>query len=81
MSTQVNLNDEAWEDMEDDAEALLDEWLVKEGDTVTEGQHIANVMLVKSSHEILAPVSGTVAKLLVAAEDNFPKGQPLAEID
>ena len=81
MATVVGLNDDAWEDVENDAEALLDEWLVKEGDSVTTGQCMANVMLIKASHEILSPVDGIVSKLLVEAEENFPKGQALCEIE
>lgn len=81
MSIEVILDDAAWEDVEDDAEALLDEWLVKEGDAVTAGQVIANVMLLKTGHEIAAPVDGTIGKLLVAEEDSFTRGQPLAEIE
>jgi len=80
MTTVVSLNDEAWEDVEEDTTALLDEWHVSEGETVSEGQCIANVMLIKSNHEILAPVAGIVRKIHVHAEDNFGKGDPLAEI-
>ncbi|PLW69854.1 lipoyl domain-containing protein [Pseudohalioglobus lutimaris] len=81
MTTIVKLAAEAWEDLEDDAEALLDEWLVSEGDTVSAGQVLANVMLIKTTHEISAPVDGTVVKLLVAEEDSFGRDQPLAEIE
>lgn len=80
MSTLVMLNDDAWQDVEDDAEALLDEWLSKEGQQVNAGQHIATVMVIKTSHDILAPVDGTLSKLLVAEEENFSRDQALAEI-
>jgi len=80
MTTVVSLNDEAWEDVEEGTEALLDEWHVSEGETVSEGQCLANVMLIKSNHEILAPVAGIVGKLHVQAQENFGKGDPLVEI-
>ena len=80
MSTHVVLDDIAWKGVEPDAEALLEEWLVSEGDTVTAGQAIANVMLLKASYEIAAPVDGTMGKLLVAEDDSFRRGQLLAEI-
>lgn len=80
MTTVVYLNDEAWEDVEEGTEALLDEWHVSEGDEVSEGQCLANVMLIKSNHEILAPMAGVISKIHVQAEDNFGKDQPLVEI-
>jgi len=78
--TDVVLKAEAWEDVEEGTEALLDEWLVGEGDSVTEGQIIANVVLVKTTHEIEAPAAGVVQKIEVAEQDNFAKDQVLAVI-
>ena len=77
----IQLQDEAWEDLETDTEALLDEWHVTAGDTVEAGQLLASVMIIKSSFEVLAPTAGTISKLLVAAQDNFTRDQPLAELE
>jgi pyruvate/2-oxoglutarate dehydrogenase complex dihydrolipoamide acyltransferase (E2) component len=77
----IQLQDDAWEDLETGTEALLDEWHVKTGDTVEAGQLLASVMVIKSSFEVLAPAAGTVSKLLVAAQDNFTRDQPLAELE
>lgn len=78
--TEIHLQDEAWEDIDEGTEALLDEWHVKEGDVVEAGQLVASVMVIKTSFEVLAPAAGTISKLLVAAQDNFTRGQALAEL-
>lgn len=79
--TAIHLQDEAWEDIEEGTEALLDEWHVKEGDVVEAGQLVASVMVIKTSFDVLAPAAGTIGKLLVAAQDNFTRGQALAELN
>ncbi|AIL61761.1 lipoyl domain-containing protein [Pseudomonas alkylphenolica] len=79
--TQIHLQDDAWEDIDESTEALLDEWHVKEGDSVEAGQLVASVMVIKTSFEVLAPAAGTIGKLLVAAQDNFNRGQALAELN
>jgi len=71
----VVLPDEAWADVEEGTEALLDEWLVAAGDRVEAGQIIGHVVLVKATHELLAPAS-----LDVAAQANFPRGAVLARL-
>jgi pyruvate/2-oxoglutarate dehydrogenase complex dihydrolipoamide acyltransferase (E2) component len=77
---KIQLQEEAWTDVEEGTEALLDEWKVKVGDSVTAGQVLANVMVVKTAFEVVAPSAGTVTKLLVNAQDNFGRGNPLAEL-
>lgn len=79
--TAIYLQDEAWEDIEEGTEALLDEWHVKEGDVVEAGQLVASVMVVKTNFDVLAPAAGTIGKLLVAAQDNFTREQALAELN
>ncbi|VVQ20698.1 lipoyl domain-containing protein [Pseudomonas fluorescens] len=76
----IQLQDEAWENLEAEIEALLDEWHVKVGDTVEAEQLLASVMVVKTSFDVLAPTAGTISKLLVEAQDNFTRGQALAEL-
>ena len=76
----IMLPDEAWTDVEEGTEALLDEWLVAVGDRVDAGQVIANVVLVKSTHELTAPAAGVIQSLDVAATANFPRGKVLARI-
>lgn len=79
--SDISLPDEAWADVEDGTLALLDEWLVEAGDRVEAGQVIAHVVLVKATHEIVAPAAGTVASLEVAASQNFGRGCVLATLE
>ena len=76
----ITFPDEPWADVEEGTEALLDEWLVAVGDRVEQGQIIANVVLVKSTHELTAPAGGVVESIEVAATQNFPRGAVLARI-
>ena len=76
----VLLNEDAWTDTEDGTEALLQEWLVKVGDRVQEGQVIGMAELVKTTHEIAAPVAGSVTALNVDAEATFGRAAVLAVI-
>lgn len=76
----IVLPDDAWTDVEAGTEGLLDEWLVAPGDAVEAGQVIANVMLVKAAHELLAPAAGIIESLDVAAAQNFGKGVVLAKL-
>lgn len=76
--TDVVLADEVWEGVEPNTEALVDEWLVREGDRVAAGQPLVKVVLVKTSHEVAAPVNGIIERILVKAEETFPRGRPLA---
>jgi pyruvate/2-oxoglutarate dehydrogenase complex dihydrolipoamide acyltransferase (E2) component len=78
---EIHLPEDAWTDVEEGTEALLDEWKVKVGDSVTAGQLLANVMVVKTAFEVVAPTAGTVTRLLVNAQDNFGRGAALAELE
>ncbi|MEA2090840.1 MAG: biotin/lipoyl-containing protein [Campylobacterota bacterium] len=60
--------------------AILMEWLVKEGDTVTKGQVIAEVETSKGVIEIEVFEDGVVEKLLVEEETECKVGIPLAII-
>lgn len=53
----------------------------KEGDTVSEGEVIGLVEVMKSFHEVKATASGTLSTFLVENEDPVQAGQPLAELD
>ncbi|NWE77809.1 lipoyl domain-containing protein [Pseudomonas yamanorum] len=77
----VTLQNEAWDDVEDGTEALLDEWLVKAGTPVKAGEIIAIVVVAKTSFEVVAPGNGTVSKLLVSLQETVTRGQPLLEFE
>jgi pyruvate/2-oxoglutarate dehydrogenase complex dihydrolipoamide acyltransferase (E2) component len=81
MSTlDVTVAGEFWKDVDTGTEALVDAWLVAEGDEVAPGQPLVNVVLVKANHEVLAPAAGVIEKILVRAEQTFAQGQPLATL-
>lgn len=77
---EVTLLDDAWEGVEPGTEALLDRWLVREGDRVEVGQVVARVVLVKANLDITSPAKGVIERILVPAEQTFAKGRPLATL-
>ena len=76
--TDVTLGAQAWQDIEPATEALVDKWLVAEGDVVRAGQTLAQVVLVKASLELVAPAAGHIEKILVPAGQTFARGKPVA---
>jgi 2-oxoisovalerate dehydrogenase E1 component len=62
-----------------DQQMMVLEWLVAEGDTVTEGQVIAECEGDKAAFELAAPASGEVRDLHEELE-SVPVGTPLARI-
>ncbi|MDZ4286930.1 MAG: pyruvate dehydrogenase complex dihydrolipoamide acetyltransferase [Prosthecobacter sp.] len=59
-------------------EGTLAKWLVKEGDTVTNGQSLADVETDKATMEMTSFFEGTVHKILVNAGEKAPLNAPLA---
>jgi len=78
--TDVVLPDSVWEGVDPSTEALVDKWLVGEGDRVAAGQVLAKVVLVKTNLEVPAPTDGIVERILVTAEQTFAKGRLLATL-
>lgn len=76
--TEIVLDAGAWKDVETGVEALVDRWQVAEGDTVRAGQVLANVVLVKSNLDIVAPADGRIDRILVHDGETFAQGQPIA---
>ena len=69
-----------WESVEAGTEALLDQWLVAEGDHVVAGQPLARAVLVKSSIEVPSPAAGVVEQVLVPAGQTFARAAVLGRI-
>jgi len=61
-------------------EGTVRAWLKQEGDAVTADEVIVEVETDKITNELLAPVSGILAKILVQAEATVEVGTPLAII-
>lgn len=76
----VRAPDTVWDDVDDDVEGLLDEWLVAAGDAVRAGQPIAALMIVKTSFELEAPATGIIAEILVGKGETFGRDTELARI-
>ena len=61
-------------------EGFIANWFVHEGDSVTSGQVLGELMVEKASVEVAAPQSGTIDKVLVARGDVVTRGAVLAEL-
>ena len=55
-------------------------WAVQVGQTIAEGELLAEVEADKAASEMKSPVGGTVTELLLAEGDNVPVGTPVARI-
>ena len=61
-------------------EAQIDGWMKSVGDRVEAGEALLSVTTPKVTIEIEAPVSGTLSKIMVEADDLAPVGATLAVI-
>jgi pyruvate dehydrogenase E2 component (dihydrolipoamide acetyltransferase) len=62
------------------AEGTIIEWLVEEGDEVAEGDQLVEIDAAKAQDFVLAPVAGTVAKILAEVDEEVPCGEVIAII-
>lgn len=62
------------------AEGVLSTWFVADGDTVAEGELIAEVAVDKVDMELTAPASGVI-RLVVAEEAVARQGDVIARIE
>lgn len=62
------------------SEGVLTEWLVKDGDSVKEGDEIVTIENEKSVQEIESPATGII-KLLANEGETYPVDTVLAEIN
>jgi biotin carboxyl carrier protein len=54
---------------------------VEEGDSVSAGDAVGLIEVMKSFHEVKAGEDGTVSKILVGDEEAVDAGQDLVELD
>ena len=59
-------------------EALIVEWLVKEGDSIKEGDHILDAETDKAVQEIYSTMSGVIGKILAPNGETVPCQSPIA---
>jgi pyruvate/2-oxoglutarate dehydrogenase complex dihydrolipoamide acyltransferase (E2) component len=62
-------------------EATVTKWLVAAGDSVSEGDAIAQIETEKVDADLESPATGVVAEILVAAGMTVPVGELLARIE
>lgn len=62
------------------SEGVLTEWLVKDGDSVKEGDEIVTIENDKSVQEIESPATGVI-KLVANEGETYPVDTVLAEIN
>lgn len=79
-TVDLALPPESWTGVDADVQALLDRWLVAEGATVAAGQVVARAVLVKSTLDIVAPVAGVLARVLVPAGASFGREQAVGRL-
>lgn len=61
-------------------EGQIVSWLVEEGEAVTKGEPLFELMTDKSSMEFPAPESGILLKTLVELEEDYDCGTPVCII-
>ena len=76
----VVLDPQRWESLEAGDQAVIESWLVSEGDRVHAGQVLARASLVHESVAIEAPHAGVVEQIAVAAGERFGPGYVLARL-
>ncbi len=77
----IRLLRDAWEGVEEGTEALLEQWLVREGDVVVASQPVATAVVVKTNYEITAPAAGRIAKILILPQETFGRDRDLALLE
>ena len=65
----------------DDQPIVLSLWLVKEGERVTEGEPVVEILAGAATVDLDAPADGILAKKLVSTGDALTIGQQLARIE
>ena len=74
----IKLDDAAWDGAQDNAQALLEKWLVAENEQVKKGQVLVTVVMVKATIDIEAPTDGHIEKIWVPNGESFALGTTLA---
>lgn len=74
--SDITIPQDLWED---DSPGVIASWLYASGDTVSQGEVIAEVMNEKVSFEIEAPASGTL-EIAAEAESEVTLGQVIGRI-
>lgn len=76
----VVLESQRWASVKPGEEALLESWLVDEGDEVAAGQLLARALLQQEGVDVAAPRAGVVEQIAVASGERFGPGYILARL-
>lgn len=76
MTNEVTIPEDLWEE---DNEAVITAWLVDNGANVEAGDVIAELMVEKIQHELVAPAGGALS-IIKDVDDVVAKGQLVANI-
>jgi pyruvate/2-oxoglutarate dehydrogenase complex dihydrolipoamide acyltransferase (E2) component len=63
------------------SEGTITKWLKAEGDSVTQGEIIVEIETAKAVEEVAAPVTGVLAKILLAEGETAEVNTEIALID
>ncbi len=74
----IILENQAWDNVAEGTEALLEKWCVATGVLALAGQVLAEVVLIKTAYDIVAPSAGTISQILIEKDATFKRGQVLA---
>ncbi|MEL7030121.1 MAG: lipoyl domain-containing protein [Pseudomonadota bacterium] len=75
--TSIRIPEDLWEE---EIEGVVSAWLYGDGEQVSAGSVVAEVMVEKVQHELTAPTDG-VLKILKAAEEPVKKGDLVAHVE
>lgn len=62
-------------------EGTIVEWLKAEGDPVEAGEVIGSVEAAKATSDLVAPVSGTLLRIVVPLDETVPVGTTIAIVE
>ena len=62
-------------------EGTVARWLKSAGESVTKGEILVEIEVAKAVQEVVAPASGTLARILVAQGETVPVNTALALIE
>ena len=78
---EIKLDAAAWDGAQDNAQALLEKWLVAENSQVKKGEALVTVVMVKATIDIEAPTDGYIIKILIPNGESFALGSILATFE
>ena len=78
---EIKLDAAAWDGAQDNAQALLEKWLVAENIQVKKGEALVTVVMVKATIDIEAPTDGYIIRILIPNGESFALGSILATFE